>query len=143
MLQQVGRFLLRAREKGPERIAVVIAVFVFFGGLDFVVEWVLDVTEIPLSAHGVVDGFIVGAFAALITWALYEAARKEKLRIRKALESEAQLNHEIRNALEVIGQAGYLISDVSLKNAVSESVHRIDSILKQWKPPEDLDDTDY
>jgi len=136
MFQQVGKFLLEAREKGPARIAMVIAIFMIFGAYDFVVEWVISVTQTPIAAHGAIDGIIVGGLAAFLAWFFMEAARREKARIRAELEKEARLNHEIRNALEVIAQAGYLTSDLNLKSVVSESVNRIDSILKERKPPE-------
>ncbi len=134
MLDRVGRFLLQAREKGWERIAVILGVFLIFGCADFAVEWLLSVTHVPLTAHGAIDGALVGGFAGSVTWILLEATRKERARLRREVEQEAQLNHEIRNALEVIGQAGYLSSDVNLKSIVSDSVQRIDSILKERMP---------
>ena len=134
MLHRVGGFLLQARERGPQRIAVVLGVFLAFGCADFAVEWLLNVADVPLAAHGTIDGVIVGGFAGLMAWILLEATRRERDRLRKAVEEEARLNHEIRNALEVIGQAGYLSSDVNLKSIVSDSVQRIDSILKEHKP---------
>ena len=81
-----------------------------------------------------IDCVLLGAFAASIAWFLLEAALRERMRLRRELEEEARLNHEVRNALEVIGQAGYLISDVTLKSVVSDSVKKIDSILRQRKP---------
>jgi hypothetical protein len=35
------------------------------------------------------------------------------------------LNHEIRNALELIGQAGYLLNNVVYGSAVSEGIEKI------------------
>ncbi len=137
MLQRVGRFLLQARERGPERIAIVLGAFLVFGAIDFAVEFFLNVMQVRLAVHGIVDGVIVGGIAAVLAWVLLEATRKERRRLRTAVEQEARLNHEIRNALEVIGQAGYLSSDVNLKCVVTDSVQRIESILKEHAPPEE------
>jgi arginine exporter protein ArgO len=135
MFQQVGRFLLEAREKRRTRIAAIVIIFIVFGSVDFFVAWMVDATRLPLAAHGTVDGIIVGGGAAFTAWFALEAADRERQRITKGLEQEAQLNHDIRNALEVITQAGYLISDLDLKGVVRDSVTKIDSILKERKPP--------
>lgn len=135
MLERIGRFISDAVDNQRTRIALIVIIFIAFGAADFLVSWILTVTRLPLAAHGTVDGIIVGGGAASTAWFLLEAGRRNRVRLRAALERDAQLNHEIRNALEVIAQAGYLISDMNLKNVVSDSVSKIDSILKERKPP--------
>jgi nitrogen-specific signal transduction histidine kinase len=72
--------------------------------------------------------------AVVAAWFLFEAARERRARIRADIEKSAELNHEIRNALEVIGHAGYLLNDVVYGSAVAESVDRIKKSLDRSKP---------
>ncbi len=137
MLEVIGRFVSSAAGDQRTRIIAVAIIFVVFGSAAFLIAWILDTTRLPLVAHGTIDAVILGSLAAFTSWFLLEAARRERMRLRRELENEARLNHEVRNALEVIGQAGYLISDVTLKNVVSDSVQKIDSILKERKPPKE------
>lgn len=137
MLERVGRFISQAPERGVHRIVMLVAVFLLFAVADFVIAWAVVASRLPLPAHGTLDGIILGALAASAAWFFLEAARTDRMRRRAELEKEARLNHEIRNALEVIAQAGFLISDLHLKNVVSESVQRIDEILKQRKQLEE------
>jgi arginine exporter protein ArgO len=113
-----------------------VIIFIVFCSVDFLVAWIVDATRLPLAAHGTVDGIIVGGGAAFTAWFGMEAAQRERQRLTKELEQEARLNHDIRNALEVIAQAGYLISDLDLKGVVTDSVKKIDTILKERTPPE-------
>jgi hypothetical protein len=137
MLERIGRSISNAVEKSRTRILVILFIFIVFGAAGFVVEWILDTTQLSVPAQGLVDGIIIGGGAAFTTWFLLTAARKERVRLRTELEQEAQLNHEIRNALEVIAHAGYLISDLNLKKVVSDSVNKIDAVLRERKPPEE------
>jgi hypothetical protein len=137
MLERVGRFVSQAPERGFHRIVMLVAVFLLFAVADFVVACVVVASRLPLPVHGALDGLILGGLAASTAWFFLEAARTDRIPRRAELEQEAHLNHEIRNALEVIAQAGYLISDLNLKKVVSESVNRIDSILKERIPPEE------
>lgn len=134
MLERIGRFITDAGIKRSTRIAVVVIIFVTIGSFAFVVEWILSAKQLPLLAHGTIDGAIVGGLASFTAWFIFEVAQRERTRLRMDLEKEARLNHEIRNALEVIGQAGYLIPDLNLKKVVSAGVQKIDSILKERTP---------
>jgi hypothetical protein len=136
MLERIGQFVTRAPERGVERILMLVAVFILFAGADFIVIWALILSSLPLAIHVIVDAIVLGGLASATAWFFLEAARSDRTRRTAELEKEARLNHEIRNALEVITHAGYLISDLRLKKAVSESVHRIDDILKERQPPE-------
>ena len=134
MFERVGRFVSQAPEKRSYRIVLLFAIFVVAGTADYLIAWAVITLHLPIAAHGTLDGAVLGAVAVLTAWSLLEAARRERLRIKNELEKDARLNHEVRNALEVIGQAGYLISDLNLKKVLSESVQRIDSILKERTP---------
>lgn len=135
MLERIGRFVSNAADSRRLRLVVMAIVFIVFGSAAFTLAWILSATQLHPAAHGTIDSVILGGLAACSAWFFLEAAQRERIRLRRELEKEARLNHEIRNALEVIGQAGYLIRDVTLKRVVSDSVQRIDSILKERRPP--------
>lgn len=129
MLRKLGKLLNEAAERRSIQIAVALAVFMTLGGVDFAVGQLVMALLSPIP-HGVVDGVIVGGVAGAMTWLLLEAARERRARIRSQIEESARLNHEIRNALEVISQAGYLLNDLDYGPAVSESVERIKNSLR-------------
>ncbi len=135
MLERVGRFISDAPEGQTQRALLLSAIFVVFGGADFFIEWMLGRAQLHPATHGMIDGVIVGALAVLTAWFFLRAARSQAVSARFRIQQEAQLNHEIRNALEVIGQAGYMITDLKLKSVVSDSVKRIDRILRKHTPP--------
>ncbi len=136
MLERIGQFLTNSADTLRARIALMAIIFVVLGSADFIIEWGLTKAQVHLPAHGAIHGVIVGSIAALLSWFLCQAAGRERLRVRLQLEREARLNHEIRNALEVIGQAGYMIPDLKLKSVLSDSVKRIDLVLRQRAPQE-------
>ncbi len=137
MLERIGQFLTSAADNRRSRIALTAFIFVVLGLADYIIEWGLTSAQVHLPAHGMIHGIIVGSIAALLSWFLCQAAGRERLRVRLQLEREARLNHEIRNALEVIGQAGYMIPDLKLKTVLSDSVKRIDLVLRQRTPTEE------
>jgi hypothetical protein len=71
--------------------------------------------------------------AARSVAAVGRSARAEGARIRAQVQESARLNHEIRNGLEVIGQAGYLLNDVVYGRAIADSVERIRKSLDESK----------
>jgi hypothetical protein len=132
MLEQLGKFLGAATENGRMRLWVVITFSVVVGLVDSVLNWYTS--SLPLLTKYLMRGFIVSGLAALFCWVVLEAASERRLRVNEELERAARLNHHIRNALEVITSAGYLINDKTHGPAVVASVNRIDRVLKEEYP---------
>lgn len=76
------------------------------------------------------DAVLTGALAALMVWALLEAVAARQRYVRKQIEVVANLNHELRNALQVIIGSEYL-PKTDKANAILESVERINQNLSK------------
>ncbi len=134
MLERIGRFITDAPEKWSAKIILLPIIFAVFGAANFCIQFLLRMAGFRYLVRDAVVSAIVGGLATFTAWFFLEAAKTERVRIRRELENEARLNHEVRNALELINQAGYLIQDLHLKEVVSESVKRIDLALKERSP---------
>lgn len=85
------------------------------------------------GVHATVDASSVGAFAMLASAGLLSATRERRKLVLHEMERVAQLNHEIRNALQIIMHSHY--GEGSEHAAmVLESVQRIEKTLKTLFP---------
>lgn len=134
MLRSLSDLIAEAVDKPSKQLVAVAAVFLVFGTIDFIAEWVISAAHLSQITHGVIDGTILGGVTALMIWILLQSARDRRRRIQAEIEQSARLNHEIRNALEVISHAGYLLNDVVYGRAVAESIDRIDKTLRERDP---------
>lgn len=131
MLSWIGDRVVSAVDRRSARVVMLIAVFIVFGALDFVIGALVSLTHTTLLIHGTIDATVLGGLAALAAWLLLEAAKERRKRIALQMKESARLNHEIRNALDVIAQAGYLVNDVVYGRAIIESIERIKRSLRQ------------
>lgn len=79
------------------------------------------------------DSLTAGLLAALIVWLVLAAARFRQKQIQSQIQTVADLNHHLRNALNIILNSHYL-STHDQKDAVLASVDRIDMALQQILP---------
>jgi len=133
MLREVGEFINDAVEDRSKQNAVALAISLAFGGIDFVVGRAVTRGHLSPFAHGTINGLVLGTVAGGMTWFLLQAARERREYVRSQVQESARLNHEIRNALEVIAHAGYLLNDLTYGPAVAESVNRIKKSLGESK----------
>ncbi len=131
-LQRLGEILGKATDNWRTRLGVAITFSLVVGVFDSVLNWYT--TSLPLVSKYLIRGLIVSGLTSLSCWLVLEAAHERRLRVSEELERAARLNHNIRNALDVITSAGYLINDQTHGPAVVASVERIDRVLKQEYP---------
>lgn len=79
------------------------------------------------------DAIITGALTAALVWALLIAERVRRTQQEEQLRVVADLNHHLRNALEIIFESEYL-RDSDKATAILESVKRIDAALQVLLP---------
>ncbi len=77
------------------------------------------------------DDLIIGIGAGLLVF-LYERRRNRYL--REQLGIVAEMNHHVRNALQVVSYSVEKQQDEKLKNMLHESVERIDWALREILP---------
>lgn len=74
------------------------------------------------------DAFLTGALTAVVVWALLTVVAARRRFVRRQIEVVANLNHELRNALQVILGSEYL-PKTEKADAILESVDRINRNL--------------
>jgi len=88
-----------------------------------------------LMAHGMapentfLDEILVGILAALLAFALEAYHEAELRRVRQAAELMGQLNHYIRNSLQVILSCSTMAQGPASQEAVRSAVNRIQWVL--------------
>jgi signal transduction histidine kinase len=106
--------------------AVVTAIGI--GLAKFAVVSILVRLETPGMYLRLQDAILTGVFAALAVSAALEIASERRKILLQQVQTIANLNHELRNALEVILANEYL-TESSKGAAILESVQRIDRTL--------------
>ncbi len=109
-------------------VAAALVVFAAAAGLD----WLL-VRESRAIAIGVSD-VLTGAFAGGLIFLLLLYQRERRRVIRQRLDTIADMNHHIRNALQVISGTAYSAADQEQLIAIRESVGRIQWALREILP---------
>lgn len=133
MFRALGR-LLGYLSDTPLRTFIAAAMsLVVFGAIEFLVHQLLRTLDVSPLADACLDALLVGLASGIAIWVLLASNRERRERVRQELERIAELNHEIRNALQVISYAQFgAISE--RRDVVIESVARIDDVLRRVAP---------
>jgi hypothetical protein len=107
-----------------------LAVFVIGVGLDVALLREHEPQRVTVEISDALGGLVAGALAFRLL--LYERERRARLRQRIAVI--ADMNHHVRNALQVISFHAYTSADKEQVEAVKESMERIQWALKEVLP---------
>ena len=107
-----------------------LAVFAIGMGLDIALLREHETQRTTIEISDALGGIVAGALAFRLL--LYERERRARLRQRIAVI--ADMNHHVRNALQVISLHAYTNSDKEQVEAVKESMERIQWALKEVLP---------
>lgn len=112
-----------------------LAATVVFGLLDYYVsELVLELAISEEWKDGV-QAAIVGLCVGLALWLLLHEILKRKRQVSAELERVAELNHTIRNSLDIIVMAHQGELDPRHREMILDCTRRIDLKLKELFPP--------
>ncbi len=81
-----------------------------------------------------VSDFVAGLVAGVLVFRLLQYERERRRQLRQRLELIAEMNHHVRNALQVISLSAYSYADQQQLAAVKDSVNRIQWALKEILP---------
>ena len=127
--------LLLSIVRSRQRIAIAV---VLSGGIAGVSEYVvhkLVSNSGPLAPiHAVAGAVILGALAAVVTLIVLNTARERHHKIRDDLRRIAELNHQVRNALQVIVYGEYSSGAAEHRQAVLGGVEKIETALRELFP---------
>ena len=130
-MRRLGAIIGHLSDKRSRSLVTVVFCFVGFGVIEFLSHEVLARTRLSPFGNAVLDAAIVGFSFSIAIWFLLAGNRERRNRVREELERIAELNHEVRNALEVIVHSHYLDTDSQHREMVFESVKRIDKVVKR------------
>jgi hypothetical protein len=112
----------------PRLIAETLATFLLVAVTKYAIITKLlaiGVSRFPLRVQ---DALITGALAAALVFLLRQSSDRRRQRVAEQLRAVADLNHNVRNALEVIIGSEYLPQPEKVR-LVLESVERIERTL--------------
>ena len=104
------------------------------GGAGFGFDRVLIREGIPRTDVLVLSNLLTGAVAAVLFYKLDQAARERRERTRHRLHTIAEMNHHIRNALQVITYATATQERTDSLEMIRSSVERIEWSLRAILP---------
>jgi len=121
---------LSYRKMIPLALAVALIVFAVSASLDWFVvhEWESRAAAIEFSDA------LGAAIAGVLSFRVLQYERERRRQIRQRLETIGNMNHHIRNALQVISGAAYSAADKEQLMAIRESVGRIEWALRELLP---------
>ncbi|MFB3915300.1 MAG: hypothetical protein ACE14M_01115 [Terriglobales bacterium] len=117
------------RSTPVQRIAVAISFGICIFAIAFISDW------LTFSLHPIIN-FIVGdaltaVIAAALALTLVSRASERRRVVHERLEMVAELNHHIRNALEVIQMSVHTTKDKQAIAIINEAAERIQLALRE------------
>ena len=103
------------------------------GAIEYAIHQALRYSSLAYSLGAVMDAIFVGITASVLATVWLFAARERRKRVLQDMRTIAELNHNVRNALEVIVHSHYG-SDDQHTEMVLESVERIERTLRELFP---------
>ena len=107
-----------------------LVMFVIGVGMD---SMVVREGETRLMAFALSDG-LAAAVAGILVYRLLQYEQERRKRLRKKLAIVSDMNHHVRNALQVISFHAYSNADREQIEAIKESMERIQWALKEILP---------
>jgi hypothetical protein len=111
-------------------VLAAVIVFLVGAGLDW---FVLHENESRTIAISVSDS-LAAVIAGILVYRLLQYERDRREQLRQRLEIIAEMNHHVRNALQVISFSGYSADSEQQLERIREGVNRIQWALKEVLP---------
>ena len=117
------------------RIAAVVVVCAAAAGLlDYAVNYFLTGYSVTHNTQRLINASVVGSAIGLVTLLIFLGARERRRRLLEDLRKVAELNHQVRNALQVVVYSQFVPQSLEQRQAVMASVERIDKTLRELFP---------
>lgn len=111
-------------------LAAAAIVFLISAGLDWILIHEHESRRAVIQASDLLGGVIAG----ILVFRLLQYERERRRLIHQRLQTIADTNHHIRNALQVISGTAYSAADQEQLSAIRESVSRIQWALREILP---------
>jgi hypothetical protein len=113
--------------------ATLIACGVIAGTLEFATHMAVDHMNTPPAYHALIDAAMVALITIALMGVCIASAKARRHAVLDQVRTASELNHHLRNALQVITQSRYLPEEKQAE-AVFSSIDRIDETLKRLTP---------
>ncbi len=121
--------------RSPLRVTAAVLMFGVSASLiEGAIHLAVRTVNAPLIAQATGDAVVIGIFAAFFGLVVLTAARNRHHKVQDDLRRIAELNHQVRNALQVIVYGEYSPNDASHRSAVLEGVEKIQAALRELFP---------
>ena len=129
----IDRLIASVDSRRAAALAIVIC-GALAGLLEFITHLAVASLRPPLQFHAGVDALVIAVLTMTLVSVVIAAARARRYQVIQEMRTVAELNHHVRNALQVIRDS-HLLPEDKQAQAVIESVERIDSTLRRLFPP--------
>jgi hypothetical protein len=134
LLDRLGTFLVEVSDTRRGRILLVLAIALIASSIEYLLH-IAIVTYVPHVGMGrLLDSLTIGIVIAVITIIEVNAVQQRRTKVMDDMRVVRELNHHVRNALQIISYAARVPETKQQVAIIDESVARIDSTLKELFP---------
>ncbi len=133
MRYRMGKAIAEMTDSPAKRGAASLLVAAGAAALEVIAHTAAMRTGLSETVHTAIDAFIIGIAVGLMAWLVFSATHARRRRVLEHIRAVAELNHHVRNALEVIVYSNYVEQSRNTE-AVLQSVQRIDNALRELFP---------
>jgi predicted MarR family transcription regulator len=134
MRYELGKAIVEVADS-PLRIGCVVAgCGVIAGVFEYAIHTAAESYNASAFVHALVDASLVSVSASLVVLLVLLSARERRKRVLDDVRRIAELNHHVRNALQVVVHSQYVPPSNDQRKAVLESADRIEKTLRELFP---------
>jgi hypothetical protein len=134
LLDRLGTFLVEVSDTRRGRILLVLAIALIASTIEYILH-IAIFTYVPHEGLGrLLDSLTIGLVVAIITIIEIKAVQKRRTKVMDDMRVVRELNHHVRNALQIISYAARVPETKQQVAIIDESIARIDSTLKELFP---------
>jgi microcompartment protein CcmK/EutM len=130
---RLGTFIVELGDSRPRLLLAAAAVGAGAGACEYLIHEALQHSRFAQSIDALIDAMVIGIVTAIAFAIWLFAARERRKRVVSEMAKVKELNHNVRNALQVIAHSHYGSTD-DHTDIVLESVDRIERTLKELFP---------
>lgn len=131
-----GKLLMRLSSSLRGRIIFGIVMGAATGLVSFALHEI-GMSHLYYRHGGLIVSSGISLFVAVVSYMQMDAVRLRRDLVFQQVKSAAELNHHVRNALQVIHYAAHLGTDDTNLGMIEENIQRIDEALREIYPVAD------
>jgi hypothetical protein len=134
MLDRLGTFLVEITDAPSGRISLILVLALLAGIFEEVVHELIQYLAPEPIVGRILDSSTIALLIAAITWIEIQAVQQRRRKVLEDIRVVSELNHHVRNALQVIQYASRVPEAKQQVQIIDESVERIDATLRELFP---------